>query len=855
MKTILIEKGENTIQFVERVINMKKNSNEDFLVDFGNGVVLNTAKFSGTGDFYHEIMEAYGNQFGKQDNQNDDLALSDEKKGNSDTYTDTDSSSSSDNNDAKVVEENQISPLALESLDILTTYVISNNDFDKITLEHKSKFSEERLEEAKKEYELLVEQKHQEYVEKMKNIKNMLKKERELTFSSYKEPHNKFNDLISRKEEYNKIVSKYENEKRILEEGIKVFEEKLKNSESIANIVDKINEFKLSENKNFDISDFIKLIPLTQDNTLKEELEKIQKLKWNVEAYEEYIDFFYSENYLEEIESEIKSLENNKKNINQHLYEKSDELMLEMFPGAKRDENGKISYELERDHPDLIEARNLLSTLDELIKNGPDNPQVISDEILKMMYERKSPDLIEEKLNKLTSYINAETINKSFASEKNLIDKIEKQISDIATELESKKAKLLEKDPLNEDLIATDAKRLDRAILEGKSIENELEQCNITISQQEIKDRISKLDETINTYKEFELKNINEKNRHIILNGESKDDNDLNRFNQNLEFCQKTIASLEKLKAELKQDLRKVSKFANKKMAIDKKAELITKKEANDKLIDELKNEINQKRDSGDYIDVIAKNKMERDIEKLEEKLANLNKVKNSLGSHTIEELKNNILNYNQVNVKEEFEENLPAEEKGEDEEFEEHFADDVLEEIEEIKPAKKSLKEKIKSLSFKKIAAAAIVTIVTLATAITGAVIHKNNKEKEELKQTAIELEQTIDKTTTTGVEKMEQIAEKEKDKIEEAKKDQEENQKIVDISRIADDKYDAARGNFQYIENEYEKYYQNEMIQRIVDMQADGKTVHAIVGHDGKTIIGYTDTVNQNTQIEKTR
>ena len=877
MEKIVRKNGEDIKSFIERICQLRASVDEDFDFDFGNNRDLNTRAYKNMETMAEEIerdfntmVNVFGDDFDIDEEEvfaenvhDEDVIAEETVEEDSQDVDDTVESEESfeENITEEENEQTLISTISLESLHLLTQVAMKDGNYPKIDLGSRKDFEKE-LEEEKASYEALL-------AEKKSQIKEIKKKIFDDVHKRGKKIKEQMDLIMSEKKECITVLNEFKVELENFEKGIAELREKIEKGELSQEIIDVINKSKILEDESKILKDEkVKTSDLTE--FLKyEELQEIYKLKWNVEAYQEYIDFFYNKNEVNRINSSVEVL----KKSAEAVKEDYKALMLELLPGAKMDENGKIDYDVERDDIDLISMREHILLLEEQIKEQDKHPVIIEDKILALMYERKTPEEITPLLDELMSNVKSPVITESFESDKERLDTVNSEIEEVSEKLEALRTLMADNEPLNEDKINIDNIRIERMKAKSEELAREIEKCDVVLAKRDNKSRIENLNDTINKYNLFMLKNIQEKNLYISNNGEKENDPQIAIFDQNIEFAKKTIVELKELRKELREENKANKLFMTVKQAENKKEKLLAEKAKVDKSIEELDLDRQKKIDTGKYIDTRVVNKRKKEMLALEEELDFLNSLKVALGNYKTEKLRDNVLNYNnpeyfedrELDEEEKFEENLPDTEKeetvveentSEEEIFEENIHESDLEEIIEEKPAKKGLLAFIKTNKFKKMAAAALTVIVTGVIAITGMIGHHKNKEaKEDIKEIGIELENVTEDTKVPEI--METVAKVEKERIEvekEDEKDIEKSKDIVDTTRIADDKYDAARGNFVHVSDENKQYYQNQMIQDIIDMEADGKTVHAIVGHDG-TIVGYTDVVNEVEQTGKVR
>lgn len=920
MITVKRVKNEDVKSFIKRACRVRVAFNEDVLLDFRDGNVLKTSDYENLDTIENELVTIYrtiksyeGINIDEEDvpimdeedidemsdetmiyEENvheDDVILEDENLNevndivkehqdnpnqsqdifaeniqdedlslmeNVETITFEENLSSDDK------EQDLIPMISLESLHLLTEVAIKDGNYSKIDIE-KRKDIEKELEKARQTYKEMFEEKQRQAAIINKEINDSVSERKRQIDEEIKL-------IVSQKQEYSRLIEEFKIELANLEDGYSKLREKLEKGEFSQDVVDMVNKSKILEDKNVKSSELLEFIPV-------EELKHIYKLKWNVEAYQEYLDFFYTAQYPDRVKSSIETL----KTASIESKEEFKELMIKAFPNAKIGEDGKIDYNIERDDPDLAEMRDYISKLEERVNDQDKHPAVIEDKILSMMYERKSSDEIAPLLDELMSNVKNNLITGVFESDKERLESVNIDIIEANAKLENLNKLIIEDEPLNEDLINIDNIRIERLRATSERLADEIDECDIVLAKKDNKARIKNLNQAINKYNMFMLKNLKEKTLYVLDNGENENDPQIAIFNQNIEFSKKTLSDLKELRKELRAENKNNKLFMTVKQAESKKEKLLAEKERVDKSIDELELAKQEKIDNGKYIDTTIVNERKQEIIALEEELDFLGNLKIALNKYTTESLKNNILNYNnpeyftdkdldeeeiennltdtvteevefEENINDEvFKENLPNQEKDENE-FEEIIHEDDLEEIVEEKPAKKGLLSLIKSNKFKKIAVAAMAVIVTGVIALTGMVAHnrhKEAKEKDELKQIAMELENTTENTKVP--EKMESVAEVQKEKIEEEKENNK-PQNIVDTSRIATTAEAAAKGNFLTEDKIYKERFDDKMIEDIIDMEANGETVYMVVGENGVPI-GYTDQVNEIEQTGKVR
>ena len=888
MKEIIRENGEDIKSFIKRASEEKFSNNEDVNLIFGDGITLKTSSYSDVDDVdllaekleteyntvksyrveqgfdaqesFEEVIHEDDMEYDENihDEEIDEEIIFDESSFSENTTFENDIDDiiiDLDNDDSGFYEENVtenkeedlITTMSLESLHLLTEVAIKDGNFSKLNLNEQKDILKE-LEDAKANYEILLE-------EKKRQTELTKKRIEEAAHERGRELKELMDSIVSEKREYVKIMDEYKLELDNLEKGYNELKEKLNNGEFSQDVVDMINKSRVLEDKGIKSSELIEYIPV-------EELKHIYKLKWNVEAYKEYIDFFFPN---------INASVNILKNSVEASKEEEKELILELLPGAKLLEDGNISYDLERDDPELIGMRDYINTLEVIAKNSLKHPVIIENKILSMMYDRKSSDDIKPLLDELMSNVKSNVITESFDSDKDRLESVNLEINEITEKLD-KLRKLSLEEPLNEDMISIDNERIERLKLRSDELAKEIEQCDLVINKKDNKSRIIKLNESIEKYKLFELKNIRERKLYTANNEMKENDPQIAMFDQNIEFCRNTLASLEGLRNDLIFDNKRTKKLMTVKYAEVKKSKLISEKENVDKSVEELEISRQDKIDNGKYIDTRLENECKKEIKDLEEKLDLLNNLKIALSSHTVKNLQDSILNYNNSDYNNKdfdedvYEENI-SDIKNTDEEvfdenlfdveqeemFDENIQEEDLEEIIDERPAKKGLLAKIKSLSFKKIAAKAIAGLLVVAGVLTGASLMKDKEIKEDIKETGIELENTIDKATETGLEKMESVAKVKKENIEEEKQKEEEKD-MIDTSRIATDMYKAADGEFIDENIVNKERFDEKLIEDIVEKEANGETVYMIVGENGVPI-GYTDVVNENMETGKTK
>ena len=898
MKEIIRENEEDIKSFIKRASEEKFSTNEDVNLIFGDGITLKTSSYSDVDDVdmlaekleteyntvksyrveqgfdaqesFEEVIHEDDMEYDENihDEDLEEEIIFDESSFSENTTLENDIDDNIidlDNDDSGFYEENitenkeedLITTMSLESLHLLTEAAVRDGNFSKIDVSTKKDLVK-KLEDAKVEYQVLFEEK--------KRQTELTKKEiDEAVHKRGKEIKELMDSIIAEKREYSKIMDEYKLELDNLEKGYALLKEKLEKGEFSQEVVDMINKSKVLEDKNIKASNLLEFIPI-------EELRHIYKLKWNVEAYREYIEFFYRPSDINRLNSSNDII----KNYATSAAEEEKTLILEKFPGAKIDENGNIDYNFERDDHDLIGMRDYITTLEVLVQNFEKHPVVIENKILNMMYERKSSEEIKPLLDELMSNVKSNVITQSFGSDEERLESVNLEINEITEKLDKLRELSLE-EPLNEDMINVDNNRIENLKTTSDELAKEIESCEAVINKKDTKSRIDNLNETLRKYWLFKIENIEQKKLYIANNGEKENDPEIAMFDQNIEFCRKTIENLEDLRKSLIEENDKAKLFMTVKQAEAKKAKLISRKEKVDKSIKELETSKQEKIDNGYYIDTRLVNKHKKEIRNLEEELEFLENLKISLSRHSVESLQDSILNYdnpdyssdkdldeeevfeenlsNEETIEESFEENLPDEEIIE-EAFDENLQEEDLEEIKDERPAKKGLLAKIKSLSFKKIAAKAIAGLLVVAGVLTGVNFMKDkeiNEVKEDIKETGIELENTIDKATETGLEKMESVAKVEKENIEEEKQKEEEKD-MIDTSRIASDMYKAADGEFIDENKVNKERFDEKLIEDIVEKEANGETVYMIVGEDGVPI-GYTDVVNENVETGKTK
>lgn len=979
MKKIKQKKSEKITTFLRRAVALKNEKDKDILVDFDNGIVLNTAKFKESKDLYKSLRNEYKSIIESLDNNHENVVENVE-----DSIVNSEVIDVIDNDNEEEIIEN-LPELSVANIDVTDETVIEAIDEEKIDLigenivETTEKLIEEEaekdeiviepivedeiLEEEKSKKELIeldfedefIEENFQEeeveelkeaaitidsiealkvitscalansnvsradnkeiinLKEKLENEKNNYEQLLEEKLDQYKDVvarrdaaakfetmrmleqnayvDNSIKDLSMQKEEYNKILSEHEREKQLLEEALNELEGKLENSESFNKTVALADNLKLFDSKYYNLTDTLKLLHLSDSNFL-EDIKKIRKLKWNVDAYQEYIDEIYTSDFIDETDEKIVELENER--ISQKdVISLLENYMLEVLPGSKIDENGEFSYDLEKDDPQLQEFRDYLASIETKIEEAHSHPIIIQNQILLMMQENAPKEEIESKVNILMSEFDKSFVDFSLNSDKDDIENINKRIEEISKELSTLKSAHASYDYINEDLVYIDKLKLEKLNKKQETIDKQIEKYDSAIYAKRDKEKIKEINAKINNYKKLRQDNINAKNMYILLNGEREDDLQIVRFNETITHCDNVLKDLEYLGKYFKLTNNK-SKMLPLKVLKDRKENLILKREENTKNIQNLEKEIEDKKNSNGYEDVALKNENAIRITNLENELEELTNLRISLTKYSIKDLKNIVLSYDsnkdfelpvskdddylednlttnlsedisltETNEEEIIEENINVKienesdnqeiekENIEEENIEEEILDE-LEEVEEFKPAKFNLIEKIRQISFKKLAIAAVTTIVAGAIAISASMAAKIEKTKEDIKKQAVEYEQVIDNLDEIVVNKIKEIEEENKKNIEQQVEEEKDEENInveqleedeVDTSRIAITAEDAAKGNFVPEEQINKKYFANDMVQSLNDFDTiDGKNIQTIVGHDG-TIIGFTD------------
>lgn len=786
----------------------------------------------------------------------------------------------------------QSSVKALESLALITNYAILANGLDEISVEDFGNINS-YIEDKEHEYARLLDEKKEQVV-KQKIRVNLTKEITDLfagknNISNYVSPYN------IQLEEYEKILSEYNKEKDNYDQACEDFKNLIETDEFNNNPIftEEISEFINQGYPENRIQYVLNKYRKNSDSSdkLVEGLKKISKAKWNVEAYQEYIDVFYSEDYIDSLKEKISYFEKDLQSIDE--FEKARErYVLDTFDGAYMDKEGNISYNVEESDYELINEKHKLDSLKGnvrfLANNIKVHPAKLGEEIKELIENNGDKELIESKLSLLLKYVHTDKIEGSFTSDEKNFNNIEEDIIKFTNE-RCEKEKLLNELKQQHD---------------SESYKNDFSYIEDTLKLQKYISKDKELDLEIarvkaiynrgKNFKKFTIANIvikikeNEKNKLakkkktlLKTNENNANQEEIAKIDIKIKIINKIINKYRQDRIKYSRDIYMAKGFANK----NKLDELVKAKEKNQKLITRMTNEINDKEKNYGYIDQELKISLEEDIESLNIQIDTLEKIKKNMNVKTVDELANNILNYDKKigkkNVLEKIEEFKQANNLTMTDDNSINMTDDnsinkdneeeviELEEIDNFKEPKKGLLDKIKSIDFKKIASKAI-TKITMAVAtiamgvgiISGfhsvktndavvkddEVSEMNNtneivQESDDYKDESIEEEinQVVNKEdnnieiTVSKPEETTDVKEEEKVVVEDNKIGNASDNDFVNTSKISTTLNESANNDYIPQEQISESSFQNENIKRFEYFEKDGQLIRRIYAKDG--------------------
>jgi len=781
------------------------------------------------------------------------------------------------NNQAEeFITENKRGTVDLESLDILSNEAMKYSiyrDIDQEQLE----FVYESYENMKQELAALRAEKIGDAKAKYETINSFTQQniEQKNEFNKRLDERKEF--LIKEKEEYERIYNEYENEKQQLENACNELHSLFKEDKEVRRHLEVSNMFNKMENiqeSNYDIINGFLKNPVLR-RRYSEQLKEIAKLKWNVEAYQEYIPVYAKEEEYEKIKEELETIDE-KKITNDDIKKQTSQYIGKMFEGVTFDENGKPNYNTEND-PEIVELREKISITENFINDMKKHPLTLKKEIAGLMAEGKSPEVIEDKLNELVSNIESSQISVLYDKDKKEVLSVETKIEIINSQISELENKIENDTYIDEDLVAIDADKLNNLKLYKDELDAEIKYCESLLENKKDNDELKSINKKIKKYENMISDIKKQKSKMLLLNKDA----DVSNFDKMIENCVEGAKGLVTRKAELirnnkEKEVKKKGSFYTE----IKLKDLINKRENCENEIVDLEKEIEDKKSNEGYIDFIAKETDLIELEKLKEEKTYLETLKDSMILHNVKDIKTTILNkyQNKEEVEQEFvleedneltndevepkleetelseeelEENISVEEDEVVEEF-----DEELEEIVDYKPLPRRILDKIKSIDFKKAAITAIAGLTIAATVITGALIHRNNNEKKEqetkARQEAIFTEEDAREATETLTQKIDAIIEQqEHNEIEDEQIPRTESYEIkddlntIDYEKIATSADRAASGNFINPDTIYEPSFENAELKEYQD------NIYQVVNND--QVIGYT--VDDSNEIERTR
>lgn len=603
-----------------------------------------------------------------------------------------------------------------KSLELLTNYAIISMNLEDITIDEFINI-EKTLNEQRKKYEKLLKVKQEERDNKIAKSNAFLEMSTKITKVRNENIDNVLEYYRTELDEYEKIKSEYNKEKELLEKSYSDLVEIISKNSAQENLslIEEISQF---INDGFPKQTAYQLLskygndlhlPNSIAYEIVENLQKICKLKWNSEAYEEYIAEFYSESHIEELKNEIEELESTKQS-DSDIKQMHDEYTFNLFEDSSYiDNDGNISYDIEKYDIDLLNEKSKIKKLENillLIKSGYRHPQMISDEIKKLIEENFDKEQLKEKVNELLRHVDIERIKNDNIGQQEKMD-AHRKITSLINE-RNEKEKIydeLKRSHDNEEYkndinYINDLKRLQKYVNKDKKIDEEI--ANVTAVNNR-KDNIKKfaIANIVIKIKDVEKKKLERKKQKYL-----KNNNDLSNQDK-IDMIDKEITTINELirKCRNKRKIyyREISRakgFINKKTL----EELLNEKEINKKRIKQLIEEINDKKKNYGYIDQDLKLSLEESITDLNNNIKNLENI----GQHTINKLADDVINYDKAkNEKKE----LTEEKKNNIEE---------LQEIVSVKEPKKGLLDKIRSINFKKIMNSALTKIALAVTTVS---------------------------------------------------------------------------------------------------------------------------------------
>lgn len=740
----------------------------------------------------------------------------------------------------------------LESLDILAdeaTKMSIYRGIDQEQLDHVYV----TYENLKNELAELRTRKDQEYVEKMQIIQDFAKDCSDTMKTTNQELEERKKVIASKLGEFEQIYDEYEHEKMQLEAALKDLQKSFEEDKEVQKFVGLLNSITENNSK----------INLTKLDGLKElvripevqkkysgKLKEIAKLKWNVEAYEEYIPEFANIEENDRLLEEWSAIDDKKVTVEQ-VSKKVQDFAKNILEGSKVDEQGQFTYSKE-DDPEIIELKEKIEQTESFIKDMDKHPLTLKKEIAALMAEGKSPEVIKEKLDELTANITESEISVLYDRDKGTVRAVDELIDERKQEISALTEKLNTETYINEELVRLDADKLNDLKLKLETTEKEITLCDSLLDNEKEDKKLKEINKTISKYQKMVEKLKKDKNQFLILNPEA----DTTKFDEMITSCAESCRNFLTRKSELlaakkQREIKRKANFYTQ----HKKEMLIEKKKQYEKEIADLEEKIERKKSLDLYVDEVSRYNDESRINVLSSEVEQLEETRDGVVLHKVEDIKKTILNKYQNIEETKTNEQESNNEKNIDE-SDNMMELDEYEEILDFRDIPKMLLEKIKSINFKKAAAVAIGTIAVAATVVTGAIKLKNSSDEKQptnegTKQETMFTEEDANKASETLGTKVAEIIENQEKQIneEEMQRTQsseiKDNLNIIDYEKIATSVKNAESGNFINPNSLYEPSYENAELE-----QYEGN-IYKIV-NDGQTI-GYT--IDDSQEIGKTR